>query len=58
MFVKLEDKKLNRKLKRERVEVCLNCKAFVGCNEVGQYEICDHFEELEGEARAIKKLAE
>lgn len=47
---------LSSKLKRERVEACLNCKSFVTCNEIGQYEVCDHFEEVEGEAWIVKKL--
>lgn len=51
MVVKLEDEELNRKLKRERVEVCFNCKKFVHCNDIGQFEECQNFDELEGEAK-------
>jgi hypothetical protein len=47
---------LSGKLKRERVEACLNCKRFVVCNEIGQYEECDHFEEIEGTAWVITKF--
>jgi hypothetical protein len=45
-----------RKLKRERVEVCLNCKKFVKCGNIGKFEKCVYFEEGEGEAWAIKRL--
>jgi hypothetical protein len=40
----------------ERNETCLNCKGYAVCNEIAQYEECDHFEEIEGEAWIIKKL--
>jgi hypothetical protein len=43
------NKVLEKKLKRERVEACLNCKKFVECVD---------FEEVEGEAWVIKKLVE
>jgi len=36
---------LERKLKRERVETCLNCKKFVNCNDIGRFQECiDYFE--------------
>ena len=47
---------LERKLKRERVEACLNCKKFVECNEVGKFEECADFEEVEDEAWVITRL--
>ncbi|MBN1357301.1 hypothetical protein JW988_00875 [Candidatus Bathyarchaeota archaeon] len=56
MIKELSCEKLSGKLKRERVEACLNCKRFVVCNEIGQYEVCPHFEEVEGEAWVIRKL--
>jgi hypothetical protein len=40
---------LARKLKRERVEVCLNCKKFVKCDDIGKFEECVEFEEVEGD---------
>ncbi len=36
---------LKRKLKRERVEVCLNCKHFVRCRSIGEFVECAGFEE-------------
>ena len=47
---------LLRKLKRERVEACLNCKRFVVCNEIGENVECDHFEETDNvwEIRQIR----
>jgi len=47
---------LERKLKRERVEACLNCKKFVDCNHIGKFEECSDFKEVEGEAWVIKKI--
>jgi hypothetical protein len=47
---------LERKLKRERVEVCLNCKRFVNCDDIGKFEDCADFEEVEVEAWVIKNL--
>ncbi|MDH5451131.1 MAG: hypothetical protein OEX77_09615 [Candidatus Bathyarchaeota archaeon] len=48
--------KLARKMKRERVEVCLNCKHFVECNRIGNFEECDEFVEAESEVLAITKM--
>jgi hypothetical protein len=47
---------LERKLKRERVEVCLNCKKFVECDDIGEFEVCADFEKVEKEAWVIKNL--
>lgn len=49
---------LERKLKRERVEVCLNCEKFVKCEEIGKFEECASFEEIKDEAWVIKDLDE
>jgi len=49
---------LERKLKRERVEACLNCKKFVECDDIGKFEERCDFEEVKGEAWVIKKLVE
>jgi len=46
---------LERKLKRERVEACLNCKRFVKCDSIGRYEECVDFEEVECEVRVISR---
>lgn len=50
------NKELERKLKRERVQTCLNCKKFVSCNNIGRFEECDDFVEVKGEAWVIKRL--
>jgi len=47
---------IEKKLKRERVEACLNCKKFVKCKNIGKFEECVDFEEIEGEAWVIEKL--
>jgi hypothetical protein len=44
------------KLKRERVEACLNCKRFLKCGNIGRFAECVDFEEVEGEPWVIKKL--
>jgi len=49
------NEKLKRKLKRERVEACLNCKKFAECDSIGKFEECVDVEEVEGEAWVIKK---
>jgi hypothetical protein len=46
----------DRKSKRERVEACLNCKKFVKCDDVGKFEECVDFEEVEGEVWVIGRL--
>ena len=38
---------LERKLKRERVEACLNCKKFEECDSIGEFEECVDFSELD-----------
>ena len=47
---------LERKLKRERVEPCLNCEKFVTCEHVGEFEECGDFAEVKDEAWVIKKI--
>jgi len=47
---------LARKLKHERVEACLNCKKFVECGDIGKFEECIDFVEVEDEVWVIKKL--
>lgn len=44
---------LKRKLKRERVEICLNCKHFMRCNEIGQNEVCECFCEVQDEKQFV-----
>jgi hypothetical protein len=50
------NEELERKMKRERVTVCLNCKKFVECDDIGKFEECVDFEEVEGEAWVIKRI--
>jgi hypothetical protein len=52
------NEELEHKLKRERVEACLNCKKFLECDDIGKFEECVDFEEVEGEAWVIKKFVE
>ena len=44
---------LERKLKRERVEACLNCKKFLKCDIIGRFEECVDFEEVKGKSWII-----
>jgi hypothetical protein len=55
-MIKMMKVELDRKLKREKIEVCLNCKKFVECDNIGKFEECVDFEEVEGEAWVIKKI--
>lgn len=47
---------LNNKLKRERIEVCLNCRKLAKCLHVGYFEHCPNFLEEHDETFVIKKL--
>lgn len=47
---------LDRKLKRERIETCLNCKRLTECKDIGKFEECSCFDEVDGEAWVIKKI--
>jgi len=52
-------KDFERKLKIERVEVCLNCQLFTKCENIGRYEDCEKFVEVEKEkAMVIVRLDE
>jgi len=56
LMIEMKEEELERKLKREHVEACLNCKKFVKCEDIGKYVECGEFEE--DEAWVIKKLKE
>ena len=56
MMTKMVCEQLERKLKRERVEVCLNCKSFLKCEDIGKFEQCVEFDEVEDEAWMIRKI--
>jgi hypothetical protein len=45
----MEDKELERKLKIERVEVCVNCTLFVDCKNIGSLVECEEFVEVDRE---------
>lgn len=47
------NEELERKLKRERVTVCLNCKKFVECDDIGKYEQCVDYSELDVSKQVI-----
>jgi hypothetical protein len=51
----MKKESLQRKLKRERVEMCLNCENFVECESIGQYEPCncENFVEVEDERQVV-----
>jgi hypothetical protein len=55
----MKDKALERKLKIERVEICLNCRLFTDCNNIGQLVECEEFVEVKVEkAMVIVRLDE
>lgn len=39
-------KDVERKLKIERVQVCLNCKRFTKCENIAKFEECEDFSEI------------
>jgi hypothetical protein len=43
----MEDKALEKKLKIERVVICLNCQLFTDCDLYGRFEECERFVEVE-----------
>jgi hypothetical protein len=47
MTTKLINEELNIKLKRERVKVCFSCKRFLNCENVGKFEECGDFVEVD-----------
>lgn len=49
---------IEKKLKLERVEKCLNCKWFVECDDIGKYEECVDYMEEENEGYVIVSLKE
>jgi hypothetical protein len=55
MMIKMTDDQMARKLKRERVEVCLNCQRFSDCRSIGEFEECKDFEARD-EAWVIRKV--
>jgi len=47
---------LAHKLKRERVEVCLHCKKFLKCDNIGKFVECADFEEVIGDIWIVRRL--
>ena len=56
MINKFKFKELNEKLKRERIEVCLNCLRVAKCDCIGRFEECVNFLENKQETYIIKKV--
>jgi hypothetical protein len=52
----MKDEKLLRKLKVERVAICLNCRKFLECTDIGRFEECADFVEVEGEGWVIQRV--
>ena len=46
-------KDVERKLKIERVQVCLNCTRFTDCEDIGRFEECEDFLEVENEKAMV-----
>jgi hypothetical protein len=49
----MKDNALKRKLKLERVEVCLNCKLFKDCEHIGRLVECEEFVEVDSEKAMV-----
>lgn len=56
MMIEMTSEELERKLKRENMEVCLNCERFLKCENIGKFEECERFVEVEGEAWVIIRI--
>ena len=46
MMNEISKEEIKRKLKRERIEICMSCKKFVKCENVGRFEECGDFLEV------------
>jgi hypothetical protein len=49
----MKNKDLERKLKRERVQMCINCKHFVECDDIGKLEECVDFAEVDDNRQVV-----
>ncbi|MFH0748494.1 MAG: hypothetical protein V1915_01020 [Candidatus Bathyarchaeota archaeon] len=49
----MKRKELERKLKLERVEACVNCKVFTECDGIGVFGECEDFSEVEAEKAVV-----
>jgi len=49
----MDNKELEKKLKFERVEACLNCALFTDCEDIGRFEDCENFSEVEQDKAMI-----
>lgn len=56
MMNRMSSEKLEKKLKMERVQICMNCKKFLNCENIGKFEECGDFDEVKDEAWVIKKI--
>lgn len=55
MMSKTTNKDLEKKMKIERIEMCLNCERMVKCCNIGKFEECADFEET-NEPLEVSKL--
>ena len=56
MMIDMTSKELKRKLKLERIEVCLNCKNLLQCENIGKFVECGDFVEADDKAWVIRKI--
>ena len=42
----MNDQELEKKLKIDRVAICLNCVLFTDCEKIGMFEECEKFVEV------------
>jgi hypothetical protein len=54
-MIKMEKKQLARKLRREQIEICLNCEKMAKCKHIGEYVECADFVELKDEVWNITR---
>ena len=47
------NEKSERKLKRERVEACLNCKKFEQCDSIGKFVECVEYSEVDAKSQVV-----
>ena len=55
MMIEMKSEEI-KKLKREILEVCLNCMRLEGCENIGKFVECVEFVEVEDEAWVIRRI--
>ena len=58
MMKELSCEDLQRKMKQERNLVCLNCRNYVSCHHIAEFEECFDFEEVQDEVWIIERMKE